>query len=40
MDKSKVAFPEFIVLVVNCTITVTKNEFVIFVFNKKLCKNK
>ena len=38
MDKSKVAFSEFVVLALNCAITVTNKEFVIFVFNKNLCK--
>ena len=40
MDKKQIAFYEFAVLAVNCAITVTNNEFVIFAFNKKLCKNK
>ena len=34
------AFSEFVVLAVNCTITVTNNEFEFFVFNKNLGKNK
>ena len=39
-DKIYIAFSEFVVLAVNCAITVTNNEFVIFVFNKNLCKNE
>ena len=38
--ETKVAFSELVVLTVNCAITVTNNEFVIFVFYKNLCKNK
>ena len=39
-DKIYIAFSEFVVLAVNCAITVTNNEFLIFVFNKNLCKNE
>ena len=37
-DKKYIDFSEFVVLAVNCTIIVTKNEFVIFAFNKNLCE--
>ena len=39
-DKNYIAFSEFVILAVNCAITVTNNEFVIFVSNKNLCKNE
>ena len=39
-DKNYIAFSEFVVLAANCTITVTNNEFLIFVFHNKLCKNE
>ena len=39
-DKNQIAFSEFAVIAVNCAITVTNNEFVIFVFDKNLCKNE
>ena len=39
-DKKYIDFSEFVVLAVNCAIIVTNNEFVIFAFNKNLCKNK